>query len=292
MISQNNLHVAITGASGFVATNVRSHLQSKGVQLTSFARKNFKNHKNERKILLKKFDKKNLLPKMKNCSALVHLIGTGRQTAQRTFESVNVEITKNIVQACKQAKIKKIIYISGLGVHKDTSSAYFISKYNAEQEIIKSGLDYTILRASYIIGKTDPLTRNLTKQIKKGTIVIPGSGQYHMQPIFVNDVAEVIFRSLTNKKFSKKILDLVGPELITYKKFIQVFKNKSKVKIKNLNLEKAYFNALHNPKNSYGIDDLNIMIGDFTGDHKKLKKISGIKFKNFREVLDTRSLAQ
>ena len=291
MDSRNNLHVAITGANGFVAKNVRSHLHSKGVQLTSFARKNFKNYKGEQKILLKKFDKKNLLPRMKNFSALVHLIGTGRQTAEATFDNINVTLTKNIIETCKQTKIKKIIYISGLGVTKKSTSAYFISKYKAEQEIIKSGLDYTILRASYIIGNGDPLTKNLNQQIKKGTIVIPGSGQYQMQPIFVKDVAEVIYRAITTKKFSKKILDLVGPELITYRKFIQVFKNNNKVKIKNLDLEKAYYNALHNPKNPYGIDDLNIMVGDFTGDHKKLKKISGINFKKFREALETSSLS-
>ena len=68
-------------------------------------------------------------------------------------------MTKKIIKLCKKTKIKKIIYISGLGVTSKSTSAYFISKYKAEQEIIKSGLDYTILRASYIIGKNDSLTK-------------------------------------------------------------------------------------------------------------------------------------
>jgi NADH dehydrogenase len=71
---------------------------------------------------------------------------------------------------CKRAKIKKIVYNSGLGVNKSTTFGYFISKLKAEQQIIKSGLDYAILRASYIIGKNDPLTKNLLKQAKKRSL--------------------------------------------------------------------------------------------------------------------------
>lgn len=290
MVQQNNLRVAITGANGFVAKNVRNYLHKSGLNLISISRKNFKTYLGERKIILSNFEQKNILSKVKNCNALIHLIGTGRQTTDSTFENVNVNQTKRIIKICKKAKIKKIIYISGLGVTSKSTSAYFISKYNAEQEIIKSGLDYTILRASYIIGKNDPLTNNLNQQIKNGTIIVPGSGKYHLQPIFVLDVAKIILKAIISKKFSKKILELVGPETISFKDYVRIFKNKNKVKIKNIDLEKAYYDALHNPKSFFGIDDLNIMVGDFTGNHNKLKKISGFNFKTFREVLQSSSL--
>ena len=71
---------------------------------------------------------------------------------------------------------------------------------------------------------------------------------------------------------------------------LEYFKNKNTVKIKNIDLEKVYYDALHNTKSFFGIDDLNIMVGDFTGNHKKLKKISGFDFKTFREVLQSSSL--
>jgi len=108
---------------------------------------------------------------------LIHLIGIGRQSSKSTFEEINLNLTKNVIKACKNAGIKKIIIISGLGVSRSNKSDYFISKYKAEQDIINSGLDYTIFRASYIIGKTDYLTMILSKQMKKGVIIIPGSGK-------------------------------------------------------------------------------------------------------------------
>ena len=259
--------------------------------MLSISRKNFKNLPSERKIISSNIDQNNIYSHIKNYDVLIHLIGRGRQTSENTFEEINVNLTKKAINLCIKSKIKKIIFISGLGVTKDSTSAYFISKYKAEQEIIKSGLNYTIFRASYIIGNNDPLSQNLKKQIKKGTITIPGSGKYHLQPIFIQDVAKVIFNAIVSKRFQKKIIDLVGPESITFEDFVKVFNNKHKAKIKKINLEKAYFEALHNPKSFFGLEDLNIMVGDFKGNHKKLMRISGLKFKKFKDVLKTSSLA-
>ncbi len=285
MNKSNELRIAVTGANGFVAKNVRKLLFTEGITLFGISRKNFVNYKSETKIITPNLRINDISQKLKNCNALVHLIGTGRQTANSTYEQVNVENTKKIIQICKKSKIKKIVYISGLGVSEKSVTSYFISKYRAEKEIIDSGLDFTILRASYIIGKDDYLTKNLINQIKKKRIIIPGSGKYHIQPIFVDDVARVILNSITSKKFSKKIIDLVGPKTVTFNDYVKQFKGKSKIKIKNVNLEQAYYDAIHNPKSNFGVDDLNILIGDFVGNHNKLKKLCNFNFQSFNDIL-------
>src|SRR3989344_4571809 len=133
-----DMQVVVTGASGFVAKNVRKYLSDNNVKLISISRKNFKKFKNE----------------------------------------------------------KKIIYTSGLGVSKNTTLGYFISKYKAERQIIDSKLDYTIFRPSYIVGKGDLFTKYLKKQIKAGQIQIPGSGNYSIQPIYIDDVSKIIFNAI------------------------------------------------------------------------------------------------
>jgi len=291
MKKSKELRIAVTGSNGFVAKHTRNLLNQKGVKLYSISRKNFSNYQSESKLISPTISINDISRKIKNCNALIHLIGTGKQTIDSTYKSINLDLTKKIIEICKKSKIKKIVYISGLGISNNSISSYFISKYKAEQEIINSGLDYTILRASYIIGKNDPLAINLTNQIQTGKIIIPGKGNYHLQPIFVNDVAEIIYYSVISKKFSNKIIDLVGPEKITFKEFVNLFKGKRKIKIENVELEQAYRDALHNPNSNYGIDDLNIMIGDFTGNHNKLKKLTRLKFKKFRDVLQSSSLS-
>ncbi|MGQ0377039.1 MAG: SDR family oxidoreductase [Nitrososphaerota archaeon] len=289
MEKPNELCVAISGANGFVGKNLRRLLYKKGVNLVSIARRNYQNYKLETKIISLDLSKNISISKLNKCHAFIHLIGTGKQNTTTNYEYVNVGLTQNAITLCKKAKIKKFIFISGLGVSKNTTSTYFISKYKAEQLIINSGLNYTILRASYIIDKNDPLSLSLTRQIKNGTIIIPGSGAYHLQPISVNDVAEVIYKTLISKKFLNKVIDLVGPQTVTFEKYVKIFKNKKSVRIKKIKLENAYYNALHNQKSVFGVEDLNILVGDFIGNHEKLQKLAKMKFKTYLEVLQSSS---
>lgn len=281
----DNLKMAITGPNGFVGSNLRGFLNNKKIHLVSLSRKKYKPYKSEKIILFSDLEQRDLEKKLRGCNALVHLIGTGAQTYDADYISVNVELTKKILKLCKKAKIRKIIYISGLGVNNSTTFGYFISKLKAERQIINSGLDYTILRASYIIGKNDPLTKNLSKQAHRGSIVIPGSGKYRLQPISVNDVSRIIFDCITNKKLSNKIIDLVGPETISFEKFVKKFVKGKKVKIIKTDLEEAYFEALNNPKNAiYGLDDLNLLVGNFISSHKKLERLCGFELKTLQNL--------
>ena len=231
-MSNISIAVAVTGANSFVGKSLRKFLHKNKVNVLGISRKNFGKHSTETKVQSKNLQEQQLQKKLKNYDVLVHLIGIGREVPKSTFEEINVNLTKNAIRTCKNVGIKKIIYISGLGVSKNSTSSYFASKYRAEREIINSGLDYTIFRASYIIGKTDHLTKSLSKQMKNGEIIIPGSGKYRLQPIFVEDVAKIILESIFEKKFSNKILDLVGPRSISFEDFAKLFSKNMKVKFK------------------------------------------------------------
>ena len=284
MTKQEILTISITGANGFVAKNLRNFLSKNHIKVIAIARKTFQKHHTETVVYSKTLLEKGLQNKLRNCDALVHLIGIGKQSSKYNFED-NIDLTKNMIKTCKKSGIKKIIYISGLGVTKNSRSDYFISKYKAEQEIINSGLNYTIFRPSYIVGKKDYLSKFILKQIKKGIVIIPGSGKYHLQPIFVEDVAKIILESISEKKFSNKILDLVGPEIIKFEDFVRYFVKNKKTRIQKINLESIYHEALHNPKSIYDLDSLNLLIGDYTGNLKQLQKTSNVKLRPIKDIL-------
>ena len=285
-----DFQVVVTGASGFVAKNVRKYLSEENVKLISISRKNFKKFKNETIIVSKNYNEKIILPKIKNSYGLIHLVGIGKQSVKNNYNLINVEFTKKIINLCKKSNIKKIVYTSGLGVSKSSSLGYFISKYHAEKLIVRSGLDYTIFRPSYIVGKDDLFTKYLKKQIKKGEIQIPGSGNYTIQPIYINDVSKILLKSLTDIKFKKQILDLVGSESISYQNYVKLFSKKTQTRLKKISLESAYHDAITRPQSQFGVDDLNLLIGDFKGNHRKLQNISKISFRSIRNVLDSRRL--
>ena len=79
----------------------------------------------------------------------------------------------------------------------------------------------------------------------------------------------------------------MGPDYITFEKYVGLFSKGTKTTIRKINLEDAYHDAIINPKSEFGIDDLNILIGNFEGDHKKLSKISKIKFQSVLKLLQS-----
>ena len=284
-MSDISVAVAVTGANSFVGKSLRKFLYKNKVRVLGISRKNFTKYSTETKVQSKNLQEQKLQKKLKNYDVLVHLIGIGRETPMSTFEEINVNLTKNAIKACKKTGIKKIIYISGLGVSKNSTSSYFASKYRAEREIINSGLDYTIFRASYIIGKTDHLTKSLSKQMKKGVIIIPGSGRYRLQPIFVEDVTKIILEAVIEKKFSNKILDLVGPRKISFEDFVKLFSKNMKVKFKKVDLEDAYDDGI------YSSESLDILIGEYTSDVDQLQKLTNVQLTMVEKFLQASSLS-
>ena len=279
--------IVVTGASGFIAKNLRKYLSEKNIDLISISRNDFKKFKSESKIISKDYDEKKLLQLIKNSDALIHLVGIGQQSVNLDYNMINTEFTQHIVNLSKKANIQKIVYLSGLGVSTKTTLGYFISKYNAENFIINSGLDYTIFRPSYIVGTDDMFTKYLKRQIKNGEINIPGSGTYSIQPIHISDVVKIIFESTLQPKFKNKIIDLVGPDFITFEKYVKLFSKGTKTSIKKIKLEDAYHDAITNPKSDFGVDDLNILIGNFKGNHEKLKKITNMEFESVIGLLQS-----
>jgi uncharacterized protein YbjT (DUF2867 family) len=65
-----------------------------------------------------------------------------------TFERINYGGTINVVDAAKEAGVKRILYQSALGARPDPSLPYFDTKYRAEQYLQQSGLSFAILRPS------------------------------------------------------------------------------------------------------------------------------------------------
>ena len=260
--------VVISGAKGFVGKNLRKFLSQHHIQSISISRTHFN---------------KNKFPILKKATHFVHLAGIGSESIDQKFQNINIETTKTAIELCKKNKIKNIIYLSGLGVSKDSRSSYFISKFNAEQLIKNSGLQYTIFRPSYIVGKDDYLTKNISKQITKNQVLVPGSGKFMLQPISIHDVCSCINLALNSQKFSNKIIDLVGPNKISFEKLIKQ-SVPNNVKIKKINLELAYKQALNDINFEYGVEDLNILVGNYTGNHKKLKNITNFVFEKIKSL--------
>ena len=282
--SSNGRRVVVTGASGFVARHLRRHLLDRGITPVSISRGDFEALDGEVKIVSGGYDGRRIAPGLRGADALVHLAGIGRQSADADYDSVNAGLTGRLMGLCRRAGVRKVVYASGLGVSEDPALGYFISKLRAERLVAGSGMDYTVFRPSYIVGGGDPLTAHLRGQALRGAVAVPGSGSYVIQPVYIGDAVDVIRRSITGAGFRNRIVDLVGPETITFGEYVGLFSRATGAAVTRIGLEEAYRAAItggsggdgHVP---FGVDDLNILVGGFVGDHDTLQRISGTGFR-------------
>lgn len=152
------------------------------------------------------------------------------------------ENTEILVKAAKEAGVNRIVHISAIGVSTDSVFPYFKMKALTERAVIFSGLSYAIIRPGLIFGKGGILINNIAWLLRHFPIfAVPARGDYKLQPIFVEDVAEIAVNAgARNDNF---IINAVGPESYTFKELIQLIAATigSKAKIFHLELKLAFF---------------------------------------------------
>jgi len=133
-----------------------------------------------------------------------------------TFEEIDYKGTRNQVDAAKAAGVKRFVYISGAGASPDAAKHWFRFKWMAEQYVAQSGLEWVVIRPTWIFGPHDP---SLNRLLGFGRLLpfIPmfGSGNQAMQPVFIDDVGRVIAEAATLPAAANQVFELGGPEVLT-----------------------------------------------------------------------------
>jgi len=226
------MKIIITGGAGFIGKHLVNYLLHKGNVITIFD--NFSNSeensmgyfiKNGVKVIngdIRKFEE--ILKETENQDILIHLaakisVSESILNPSETFE-VNVDGTKNVLEACKKNNVKKIIIASSAAVYGEGSSGmklrestktnpispYGKSKLVMEQEIRKNNINCIILRFFNIfgIGQTSEYAGVITKFIEmistNKPLEIFGDGMQTRDFVSINDVVESIYDAIKNGK--------------------------------------------------------------------------------------------
>ena len=268
--------IMVTGAGGFVGRNLRAALVRNGHHVTSVSRGRPAPLDGERMLHVSRYDDPQIYGAARGCSTVIHLVGGGRQTVTQSYTDINHAPAAALARMCRESGIRRMIYLSGLGVSPHTTSGYFISKYTAER-VVCGVAEPVILRPSYIIGADDHLTANLDRQIRGGVVAIPGSGSYMMQPVSIHDAVHILEKAATDPRMAGLTLDLVGPKRLTFEEYVRAYVG-GRADIIHTDMETAYRDAVLADNPVYELDDLNIMVAGYVGDHARLKEVTGMRF--------------
>jgi uncharacterized protein YbjT (DUF2867 family) len=213
------MRVLLTGATGFVGSHLMSRLLADGHEVVALVRDPAVLPKHERLTPARGdvVTGAGLDEAARGCGAVIHLVGIIMEQGDATFERVHYAGTRNVVEAAKRAGVKRFVQMSALGARRDGVSAYQTTKWRAEEEVRKSGMEYVVLRPSLIFGPRDGFVTQMIDVMRSAPLVRPvvGHGKYRFRPIFIDDVVTCFVSSLTNAAATNQTIELGGGEELT-----------------------------------------------------------------------------
>ena len=132
---------------------------------------------------------------------------------------------KTLFNAAKAAGVRRVVHLSIANPSSGSPLPYYRGKAEVETALVESGMTYGILRPTLLFGGLTPaedvLINNIAWLLRHFPVfVIPGEGRYGVQPIHVDDLAELAVRLGAETK--NAIADAAGPETFTFEELVRL----------------------------------------------------------------------
>ncbi|MBL1218280.1 MAG: NAD-dependent epimerase/dehydratase family protein [Planctomycetes bacterium] len=139
---------------------------------------------------------------------------------QRTFVSA-VENTKILFRAAVAAGVRRIVHVSISNPSAESPFPYFSGKAHLENDLQSLDVSHAIIRPTVVFGDEDILINNIAWLVRRLPIfLVPGDGQYQMQPVHADDLARVAVEAGTSDE--NKIVNAVGPETYPFIELVRL----------------------------------------------------------------------
>ena len=222
------MKIAITGGTGFVGRHLARTLTSEGHQVHLISRgldyrdKDIRNLKNATVFNTSVDDLAGLNKALAGCDAVAHCAGINREIGKQTYEAIHVRGTQAVVDAATKQGVKKILLMSFLRARPNCGSPYHESKWQAEQIVRESKLDYTIVKPGVIYGKGDHMLDHLSRAFHTFPLfALVGMKEKPVRPTAVEDVVDILKAALFDDRLSNQTFSVVGPEQLTLEQAVK-----------------------------------------------------------------------
>ncbi len=221
------MKIAITGTFSYSGKYIAKRLLERGEEVITLT--NHPDRPNPFNGKIKAFplnfdDECGLKESLKGTDVLVNTywirFDKGSNTQPRAVEN-----TRKLVNAAKAAGVKRMVHISITNPSADSPLPYFWGKAANEKAVIESGMSYAILRPTVLVGDEDILINNIAFLLRRFPFfVLPGDGSYRLQPVYVEDLADLAIEGIYKKE--SYICDAVGPDIFTFKEMVALIGEK------------------------------------------------------------------
>lgn len=216
----NAMRLVVLGGTGFVGGHLLNRLARDGHQLTVLTRNREKHRAigvipGVRLHSCDVHDPAQLRAALLGADAVINLIGILNPSGRQTFQRVHVELTRQLIEACREAGVARLHQMSSLKAGQGLSQ-YLKTRGEAETLVRGSGLGWTLYQPSVIFGDGDGLVSRFAKILRMTPVLPLARAPSKLAPTFVGDVAEAIARCVADDKLSlERSFELYGPQVLT-----------------------------------------------------------------------------
>ncbi len=219
--------ILVTGATGFIGRHLVTRLMKEGKQVRCL----IPEHKAENLpwenppeiIVGDVMDEETLFKAVTGVHVIIHLENALWWGRVRDLERVELAGTRNLIAAARAARVGRIITLSQMGAAPSSAYGIIRVKGMVEEVIRSSGLAFTIIRSGIVYGEDDAFVNHIAMMLQVNPIffLMPGRGEIVLQPLHIDDLVEILLRSLDRTEVVDTTLEVGGPEYITLEDLIR-----------------------------------------------------------------------
>ena len=241
------MDIALTGANGAVGTALIRYLRAQAplgavrlrALVRSLARAQSLPALGAEVVVVDYHRPETLRDAVAGAEVVVHLAGALLPRRGESLLQANVEATRALAEAAASASVKTCVYLSFPGADPASKNQYLSSKGLAETIIQQAGFAGAILRVPMILGPESAAIIQLRRMARAPVLPLVGAGGVRLQPIAEADVLAAMTWAIDTAPKPLRVLNLVGPETLTYAELLRRVADRLGAKPRVLHLPKA-----------------------------------------------------
>ena len=231
--------ILLLGSTGFVGRGVAHKILDGGHQLRVLVRDPMKaaafKVRGAQVVVGDALNPQSVTQAAQGVEHIISLVAVRRNRPQ-SYLAVNVDGPRIMGQAAIAAGVRSVVLVSAIGAKLDPHFKYYTSRWLGEQELAKTGVAGTILRFSFVLAEEGGILNDFERALVGPFAIIPGSGQAKLQPILREDAARCIVDTIGKPELLGHIVELGGPEVVTYETIFDWFLSARRIKKAKLKL--------------------------------------------------------
>jgi len=214
------MHILVCGANGFIGRHLCVALEAAGHRVTRGVRR--ASSPGEVDIdFARDVVPEAWLPRLNGIDAVVNAVGILREGGNSRFDAIHRDAPCALFDACERLAVGRVVQISALGA---TTTPYMLTKRAADAHLMRSTLDWVVLRPSLVVGPDGDSSRMFRRLASLPLVGLPGRGDQLLQPVHIDDLCEAVVRAVAGDAPANRVIDAVGPCAMTYRDMLAAYR--------------------------------------------------------------------